>query len=124
MRLLHVGHADQRSRIVQSHAADERSRRENRARSQSMPLRQLQPCCPRGVARSEVDREAVNLAVTPASGSGLSLPGSLRTNRRLAQWLRFHADGYVEIFSGKVELGQGIGTALAQIAAEELDVAL
>jgi CO/xanthine dehydrogenase Mo-binding subunit len=30
----------------------------------------------------------------------------------------------VEVFSGKVEIGQGILTALAQIAAEELDVAL
>src|SRR5438445_3180450 len=52
------------------------------------------------------------------------LPGSLRGNRRLSQWLRFRADGLVEIFSGKVEIGQGILTALAQIAAEELDVSL
>src|SRR6202171_2019850 len=52
------------------------------------------------------------------------LPGSLRGNRRLSQWLKFHADGYVEVFSGKVEIGQGILTALAQIAAEELDVSL
>src|ERR1700682_4951333 len=53
-----------------------------------------------------------------------SLPGSLRGNRRLSQWLKFHADGFVEIFSGKVEIGQGILTALAQIAAEELDVSI
>ena len=52
------------------------------------------------------------------------LPGSLRGNRRLSQWLRFRADGFVEIFSGKVEIGQGILTALAQIAAEELDVSV
>jgi CO/xanthine dehydrogenase Mo-binding subunit len=52
------------------------------------------------------------------------LPGSLRGNRRLSQWLKFHADGFVEIFSGKVEIGQGILTALAQIAAEELDVSI
>ena len=52
------------------------------------------------------------------------LPASLRVNRRLSQWLKFHADGYVEVFSGKVEIGQGILTALAQIAAEELDVSL
>jgi len=68
----------------------------------------------------------VNLAFNLASGevAGTPLPGSLRVNRRLAQWLRFHADGYVEVFSGKVEIGQGILTALAQIAAEELDVSL
>ena len=53
-----------------------------------------------------------------------SLPGSLRANRRLSQWLKFRSDGWVEVFSGKVEIGQGILTALAQIVAEELDVSL
>ncbi|WP_188898838.1 xanthine dehydrogenase family protein molybdopterin-binding subunit [Caldovatus sediminis] len=52
------------------------------------------------------------------------LPGSLHTNRRLSQWITFHADGRVTIRPGKVELGQGILTALAQIAADELDVSL
>ncbi len=50
------------------------------------------------------------------------LPGSLQLNRRLSQWLTMHADGYVEVRSGKVEIGQGILTALAQIVAAELDV--
>ena len=36
--------------------------------------------------------------------------------------MRFDADGSVSVFSGKVELGQGIETAIAQIAAEELDI--
>ncbi len=52
------------------------------------------------------------------------LPASLARNPRLSQWLRFRADGVVEVRSGKVEIGQGILTTLAQIAAEELDVAL
>ena len=39
------------------------------------------------------------------------------------QRIRFERDRTVWIASGKVELGQGINTALAQIAAEELDVA-
>ena len=43
---------------------------------------------------------------------------------RLSQRVHFEADGSVSIVSGKVELGQGINTALAQIAADELDVAL
>jgi CO/xanthine dehydrogenase Mo-binding subunit len=51
------------------------------------------------------------------------LPGSLQTNRMLDGWLRINADGTVTVFTGKVELGQGILTALAQIAADELDVA-
>ncbi|MFC7474129.1 molybdopterin cofactor-binding domain-containing protein [Dankookia sp. GCM10030260] len=50
------------------------------------------------------------------------LPGSLHANRRLSQWLAFHADGRVTITPGKVELGQGILTTLSQIAADELDV--
>ena len=52
-----------------------------------------------------------------------ALPPSLKANPRLSQWLRFGRDGTVSVMPGKVELGQGIVTALAQIAAEELDVA-
>src|SRR5438067_3833195 len=47
------------------------------------------------------------------------LPGSLQTNRMLDAWLRIDTEGKVTVFTGKVELGQGIVTALAQIAAEE-----
>jgi CO/xanthine dehydrogenase Mo-binding subunit len=53
-----------------------------------------------------------------------ALPGSLQTNRRLSQWLHFRPDGVVEVSSGKVEIGQGILTAVAQIVADELDVDL
>jgi nicotinate dehydrogenase subunit B len=51
-----------------------------------------------------------------------ALPPTLAANPRLGNWLRIHSDGTVEIRSGKVELGQGVLTALAQVAAEELDV--
>jgi CO/xanthine dehydrogenase Mo-binding subunit len=51
------------------------------------------------------------------------LPGSLQTNRMLDGWLRINANGTVTVFTGKCELGQGILTALAQIASDELDVA-
>jgi nicotinate dehydrogenase subunit B len=51
-----------------------------------------------------------------------ALPPTLAANPRLGDWLRIGSDGVVEIRSGKVELGQGVLTALAQIAAEELDV--
>jgi CO/xanthine dehydrogenase Mo-binding subunit len=57
------------------------------------------------------------------TGAG-ALPGSLQTNRRLSQWLDFRSDGIVEVSSGKVEIGQGILTAIAQIVADELDVEL
>jgi len=52
------------------------------------------------------------------------LPGNLNTNRRLDRWLKINRDGTVTAFPGKVEIGQGILTALAQIVAEELDIAL
>jgi nicotinate dehydrogenase subunit B len=52
-----------------------------------------------------------------------ALPLSLRNNRKLEGWIRLEPDETVTVFTGKAELGQGILTALAQIAAEELDVA-
>src|ERR1700758_462368 len=45
-------------------------------------------------------------------------------NRRLDGWIRIAPDGAITVFPGKAELGQGIHTALAQVAAEELDVGL
>ena len=50
------------------------------------------------------------------------LPPSLARNRRLDRWVEIRTDGVVEVRTGKVEIGQGIVSALAQIAAEELDV--
>ncbi len=59
----------------------------------------------------------------PAFGqTPANLPFSLRNNRRLDGWIRLEPDETVTVFTGKAELGQGILTALAQIAAEELDV--
>ena len=53
-----------------------------------------------------------------------ALPLSLTSNPRLDRWIRFNEDKTVRVASGKVEIGQGIVTALHQIAAEELDVPL
>jgi nicotinate dehydrogenase subunit B len=50
------------------------------------------------------------------------LPGSLDENRFLDSWIRVDAEGRITVFTGKAELGQGIKTALVQVAAEELDV--
>src|SRR5690606_2392648 len=50
------------------------------------------------------------------------LPGSLNDTRRLDSWIRIDAEGEITVFTGKVELGQGIKTALRQVAAEELEV--
>ncbi len=51
-----------------------------------------------------------------------ALPQSLAATPRLDRWVRFDPERTVTVWSGKVEIGQGIRTALAQIAADELDV--
>src|SRR5207237_9706631 len=53
-----------------------------------------------------------------------TLPVSLAANPKLASWLKFASNGQVTVSPGKVEIGQGIVTALAQIAADELDIDL
>src|SRR3954468_6306373 len=53
-----------------------------------------------------------------------ALPVSLAANPKLSSWLRFSTEGQVMVSPGKVEIGQGIVTALAQIAADELDIDL
>jgi CO/xanthine dehydrogenase Mo-binding subunit len=50
------------------------------------------------------------------------LPPSLAANPNLASWVEVSAEGHVVVSPGKVEIGQGIVTALAQIAADELDI--
>ena len=55
-----------------------------------------------------------------AQGDGLSVDGMDPTV--LDSWMAISKDGTVTVFTGKVELGTGVVTALAQIVAEELDV--
>src|SRR5437660_7032169 len=50
------------------------------------------------------------------------LPGALDKEPLLDAWLRVGADGRITVFTGKAELGQGIKTAILQIAAEQLAV--
>jgi nicotinate dehydrogenase subunit B len=52
------------------------------------------------------------------------LPQALVENPELDDWIRINADGTITLFTGKVELGQGIKTAVAMIGSEELDVSL
>jgi nicotinate dehydrogenase subunit B len=49
------------------------------------------------------------------------LPGALRASPMLDAWIRIDGQG-ITVFTGKAELGQGIKTALLQVAAEELIV--
>ncbi|MEP6760964.1 MAG: molybdopterin cofactor-binding domain-containing protein [Sporichthyaceae bacterium] len=52
----------------------------------------------------------------------MTLPPHLAANPLLSRWLHVADDGTVTLRTGKVELGQGILTALALLAADELDV--
>jgi nicotinate dehydrogenase subunit B len=64
------------------------------------------------------------VAESGVPSSVFPLPADLAANPVLARWLDFRRDGEVMIRTGKVEYGQGIWTALAQVAAEELQVTL
>jgi len=59
----------------------------------------------------------------PGAAGQPRLPGSLQAAPGLDAWIRLDASGTVTVFTGKAELGQGIRTALLQVAAEELEVA-
>ena len=50
------------------------------------------------------------------------LPGALDRVPQLDSWIRVGADGSITVFTGKAELGQGVKTAILQIASEQLAV--
>ena len=79
------------------------------------------------VAFTLTHRALAHLAGGGEGGAGPAvlrpdLPGSLKTNPVLESWIHIAPDGQATVFSGKAELGQGIRTALLQVAAEELDL--
>lgn len=51
-----------------------------------------------------------------------TLPGDLSKEPMLDAWIRIDTAGHITVFTGKAELGQGLRTALMQIAADELAV--
>jgi nicotinate dehydrogenase subunit B len=53
-----------------------------------------------------------------------TLPGSLRRTPRVDAWLEILQDGRVRVLLGKMELGQGVRTAISMVAADELDLDL
>ena len=61
-------------------------------------------------------------AATPPAAPPAPRPGSLKDTPLLDAWIRIDAKGEITVFTGKAELGQGIRTAIQQVAAEELDV--
>src|SRR5918998_4399173 len=64
-------------------------------------------------------RPAASGPSAPAGGAAVAKSVALD---EVDGFLAIGADGKVTLFSGKVDLGTGVRTALAQMAAEELDV--
>ncbi len=96
MRLLQLGHAGRCGRAAAPHAVAHRCRGAPRARWL--------------------------ICAAAARTTASCVPcNALRANWHEAA---FAADGSVQVRTGKVELGQGIRTALAQIAADELGLAI
>ncbi|HEX3912472.1 MAG TPA: molybdopterin cofactor-binding domain-containing protein [Steroidobacteraceae bacterium] len=62
------------------------------------------------------------MLLRPGASHAAALPGSLSKAPYLDAWIRIDADGRISVFTGKAELGQGIKTAIVQVAAEELKV--
>lgn len=56
------------------------------------------------------------------TSEGAGLPDDMVSAPYLDAWIELGEDGLATVFTGKAELGQGIKTALLQIAAEELDL--
>jgi nicotinate dehydrogenase subunit B len=57
-----------------------------------------------------------------AAEADMRLLGDLATTPLLDSWIQIDADGKITVLTGKAELGQGIKTALIQVAAEGLGV--
>jgi len=60
---------------------------------------------------------------TQGTQAGPPVPPMIKNNPQLDAWVRVAPDGTVTVMTGRVELGQGVLTAMRQVAAEELDVA-
>jgi CO/xanthine dehydrogenase Mo-binding subunit len=96
------------------------------ARSQSRELSRRQLLAAGGaliVSFSLTRRsEADETGATRSPAKEAALPGSLAKTPVLDAWIRVDGDGRVTAFTGKAELGQGMRTAMIQLAAEQLAV--
>ena len=132
MRLLPERHDRNNCRLPRREPRSRRGANPRRVALQSLPLRRASgnpgrraPCRakaarvsdlqPRGLTRTSVLARPGVLAVVRGSDSA--------DPERLEPFVVVGADGAVLAFNGHVDLGTGIRTALAQIVAEELDVA-
>ena len=64
---------------------------------------------------------AFTLSATAKANTAAATPKSMR-KQDVAAWLELGADGRATVYSGKVDLGTGVQTALTQMVADELDL--
>lgn len=67
---------------------------------------------------------SLDLQLNEAAAKTLADPWPSEVPNALDAWLAIDAQGQVTLYTGKVDLGTGLETALAQIAAEELDITM
>ena len=120
MRLLSPGHIDLGQGVARPQPVADAGEIADGAGRQYLPMRQPSPDPARGRAGrcSACARQLLD-----ERGRPIDAAGTVAANPRLDQWVRFPAPGRVTVSTGRVEIGQGVLTAMLQIAAEELDVA-
>src|SRR5581483_3218511 len=122
MRLLHQRHAHQRRRALAAQRASQRRTNPRRARTKFVSLWRASPHPARRAAcRRNVSRGIMASETWQASSGGADAFFGKRSDQ-LDDWLTIEPNGDVTAYSGKVEVGTGTRTALAQIVAEELDM--
>ncbi|MCW8306461.1 molybdopterin-dependent oxidoreductase [Acidiphilium sp. PA] len=93
-------------------------------------MNEMTPVAGRGIDRRGLFKLSGGLVVAFSLFGGAearadALPatrlGGVPDAAKLSAWLAVHPDNTATLFTGKVEVGTGVQTALAQIAAEELD---
>src|SRR5437868_9050559 len=149
MRLLHCRDDHARAGAIGAQCLADRGRNSPAHDAESLPLRlayansasSAPRCADEGGAEMNPITEAglcrrrflaagsalvVGFSLSPivriAAQGDAKLPGDLNTTPFLDSWIRVDADGKITVLTGKAELGQGIKTALLQVAAEELGV--
>ena len=120
MRLLRPGHPDGGGGAARRNAAPDDAEIRAALDTQSVPLRHA-PAHPARGARAAASAREARRERAPSAPLPAILAAPTRASTR---WLRIDADGTVTLLTGKVELGQGLKTAIARIGAEELDVSL
>ncbi len=63
-------------------------------------------------------------SVAVVAGAQAARAGKTLAKDQVDAWLAIGQDGRITVYTGKVDLGTGVRTALAQMVAEELDVAV